>query len=341
MAETIDSGIYMIRCKIDNKVYIGQSIYLKRRMRDHQRKLETGTHPNTYLQHAVDKYGISNFDFRIVERCNYSDIDNKERYWIHYFRSSERDFGYNMEDGGHNGRKYSEDRVEALTGENNSMFGKHQTEEVKQKIQSANRGMNSILTVKDVSEIKKKYLSGKSQKELAEEYQVHISTINKIVRLKNWEWVEPQLNNAIFAKIDDQKLKVKNTVSDLSDSGLNYKEIAKIAECGASKVSQMLNGRQKVKEAQRAKMIAAVERDYKSGISKEDIMKKYNISKTSFTRYTSRIYNEQKENLIDSVYNLRKSGMLVKDIAYKLGLHRTTVTEYWKIAIKEHGNIEG
>ncbi len=341
MAEILDPGIYIIRNKIDGKVYIGQSIYLRRRITDHRRKLQQGCHPNTYLQHAVDRYGIQNFEFRIVERCSYNEIDERERYWIHKFKSDLREYGYNREDGGHNGRKYSPDRVESLCGKGNPMFGKHQTEETKEIIRSVNRGRNSILTVKDVSEIKTKYLTGMTQNDLAVAYGVHISTINKIVRLKNWAWVEPQLNDAIFTFLDNYWTKVDDEIFRLAKTDMTEEEIAKEVGCGLSHVNKLLVGRQKEKRSLQQNLIKSVIADFNAGISKKEIMEKYGISQTSYVRYTTEAFNARKSQMIEDVYRLRTAGLTVKEIAKRLELHRTTVTEYWKTAVKVHGNTEG
>ena len=71
--------------------------------------------------------------------------------------------------------------------------------------------------------------------------------------------------------------------------------------------------------------------DFLAGMSKRAIIAKYSISSTSYVRYTTDLYNEQKSKMIAEVHRLRASGMMVKDIAKELGLHRTTVTEYSKL----------
>ena len=56
-------GIYKIECIANNKVYIGQSINIKRRLYDHKTRLRKGTHKNKHLQNAWNKYGEDNFTF--------------------------------------------------------------------------------------------------------------------------------------------------------------------------------------------------------------------------------------------------------------------------------------
>lgn len=50
------SGIYIIKNNHDGKVYIGQSVDIKRRINHHKRQLIKGVHKNTYLQRAYNLY---------------------------------------------------------------------------------------------------------------------------------------------------------------------------------------------------------------------------------------------------------------------------------------------
>lgn len=94
------SGIYMIKNKIDNKLYIGQSKDVKCRWINHKSRLNCNNHPNNKLQNAWNKYGEENFDFILLEECNQDIIDEREIYWISYYNSANRDYGYNLSTGG-------------------------------------------------------------------------------------------------------------------------------------------------------------------------------------------------------------------------------------------------
>ena len=45
-------------------------------------------------------YGALNFKFEILERCEEKDLNERECYWIAHFKSTEREFGYNIQAGG-------------------------------------------------------------------------------------------------------------------------------------------------------------------------------------------------------------------------------------------------
>ena len=62
------TGVYEIKNKINNKRYIGSTIMsFTKRLEHHRCLLRNGTHKNTYLQRAWNKYGENNFEFNILE----------------------------------------------------------------------------------------------------------------------------------------------------------------------------------------------------------------------------------------------------------------------------------
>ena len=84
-------GIYKITNKINNKCYIGQSINIKRRFNGHK----SGDH-NEYLENAIKKYGIDNFNFEILEECKKNELNEKEIFYIKLYKSVNRRYGYNI-----------------------------------------------------------------------------------------------------------------------------------------------------------------------------------------------------------------------------------------------------
>ena len=61
------SGIYQIRNKVNNKIYIGHSINITLRWYTHIDRLMNNTHDNKKLQEDFNTYGLSNFGFSILE----------------------------------------------------------------------------------------------------------------------------------------------------------------------------------------------------------------------------------------------------------------------------------
>lgn len=92
-------GIYCFHNKVNNKRYIGQSVNIERRYRDHLNRCYNNSCEYSYLHKAINKYGIENFDFSILEICSNIELNIKEQYWISYYNSV-RPYGYNLTYGG-------------------------------------------------------------------------------------------------------------------------------------------------------------------------------------------------------------------------------------------------
>lgn len=95
-------GIYKITNKINNKAYIGQSLNIETRWKQHIANINSDK-DNTIYQ-ALRKYGLNNFNFEVVEECSENQLDEREIYWIAYYNSYEN--GYNMNRGGATGRLF-------------------------------------------------------------------------------------------------------------------------------------------------------------------------------------------------------------------------------------------
>lgn len=94
-------GIYKFINKINGKVYIGQSIDCNRRKighycSSHRPKSEEY---DSHFHRALRKYGRDNFDYEVIEECSKDKLNEREIYWIEYYRSC--DNGYNVSRGGH------------------------------------------------------------------------------------------------------------------------------------------------------------------------------------------------------------------------------------------------
>ncbi|MDD2286400.1 MAG: GIY-YIG nuclease family protein [Paludibacter sp.] len=90
-------GIYIISNVVNGKMYIGSSVDLKKRKRDHLRELRQNIHCNDRLQNSFNKYGEKNFKFEIVEHID--DRDNlieAEQNWINKTNAADKNVGLNI-----------------------------------------------------------------------------------------------------------------------------------------------------------------------------------------------------------------------------------------------------
>ena len=97
-------GIYHITNLKSGKVYIGQSIDIYKRFRDHKAALNGGYHQNRYLQNAWNKNGETNFIFGILEECAEDDLVKKEQFWIDFYGGINDSANYNFREAGSRGK---------------------------------------------------------------------------------------------------------------------------------------------------------------------------------------------------------------------------------------------
>lgn len=90
------SGVYMILNTKNEKVYIGQTRDLYKRIVRHISDLNLNKHANVYLQNSWNKRGLKSFSFFIVEYCDVSILNSRESYWMNYYSSYDREYGYNL-----------------------------------------------------------------------------------------------------------------------------------------------------------------------------------------------------------------------------------------------------
>ena len=89
--------IYLIKNKINEKIYIGSAIGHYRRKAQHFYLLRRNIHWNSHLQSAYNKYGEENMEFSVIEFIDdLSKLSEKESFYIKKFKSTNKLFGYNI-----------------------------------------------------------------------------------------------------------------------------------------------------------------------------------------------------------------------------------------------------
>lgn len=96
-------GIYKITNEETGQCYIGQSVDLRIRIRDHIKAgLGINTSNNRFYS-EMKNIGPEQFTYEILEHCNRSKLNEQERFWINYYKAIE--WGYNSTQGNKNGEK--------------------------------------------------------------------------------------------------------------------------------------------------------------------------------------------------------------------------------------------
>ena len=91
------SGVYMLTCRVNGKRYVGQSVNIKRRMKEHKSVRDC----KTVISKAIAKYGWDAFDKTVLEFCPVEELDEKEIYYIAKLKPE-----YNLAEGGSGPRGY-------------------------------------------------------------------------------------------------------------------------------------------------------------------------------------------------------------------------------------------
>lgn len=79
-------GIYKITNITNSHCYIGQSRNIENRWKNHKKCTYNSDKWNYPLYSAFRKYGLENFTFEIIEECTINELNEKEIYWIKYYR---------------------------------------------------------------------------------------------------------------------------------------------------------------------------------------------------------------------------------------------------------------
>ena len=75
-------GIYQIINKVNGKSYIGQSVNLEHRKRNHFHLLRNNKNHNSKLQNSFNKYGQENFEFIFLTICKKEKLTEMEQFFV-------------------------------------------------------------------------------------------------------------------------------------------------------------------------------------------------------------------------------------------------------------------
>lgn len=90
---TTHIGIYKITNIETGQCYIGQSVDLRSRIRDHIKAGLGINSSNNKFYSEMKNIGPEKFMYEIIEECPRDQLNERERYWINFYEST--DWGYN------------------------------------------------------------------------------------------------------------------------------------------------------------------------------------------------------------------------------------------------------
>lgn len=104
--------IYLIENKVNGNKYIGQTVMpLNKRWLAHIQ--ESKTFSERPLYRAMNKYGLDNFNIRVIEETTEDKLSEREIYWIEHFNSYNN--GYNATTGGERSNTIRDDVKERIS----------------------------------------------------------------------------------------------------------------------------------------------------------------------------------------------------------------------------------
>jgi len=180
--------IYMFTNKVNGMKYVGQTIRERARYRAHIDRCES------FIDRAITKYGIENFEYDVLHRCNgtrenvIGELNFFEKKYIKKYDCICPN-GYNMTSGGDNPESYSEETINKMSESHKGRIPwnkglSKETDERLKKLSDKTKGRISPLRGRKVgpfSEEHKRRLSenATNRKPISEETKKKLSEASK------------------------------------------------------------------------------------------------------------------------------------------------------------------
>ena len=230
-------GIYCIKNTVNSKVYVGKAKDIYKRISEHIRLLrKKSKNENRHLINAWFKYGEDVFEYFVIEELEFNEeiLKIKELYWIDNYKSTDRQFGYNLWRDSSTQMFVHEETKQLLSekyqGVNNPNYGNNWTQEQKEQM----------------SKIKKEQYA-------KNEVVINVDACKKGSRIRNENWEkDPTLKEKMkkrvsesiteykfyqYNKITGELIKIWNSIHDILLENPSWKRHNIYAACSGEKPS--------------------------------------------------------------------------------------------------------
>lgn len=310
------SGIYKIVNIVNNKLYIGKAFNINNRFRRHIYELNNNKHNNEHLQSVWNKYGEKNFKFEILKECHIDDLNDNEEYFIRYYSSNNRKYGYNKTIGGDGGDTFTnnirkeeirEKQSKALKGRTPWNKDKHNCfdECAIQKISSANTGKKRTL------EQRQNISNAVKGKKRSDTVRQNISNGKK-----GKSHVAP--SDETIEKIRQSNLGKKRS-EETRQNISNSKKGKKLSQEHKDKMSASMKGKNTFKRSEETKQKLS---EIRKNIWKDEEYRK------KYSEKHKKIKDEQIEEIL---LEIKEGKKLQKDIAKKYNISPSMISQYKKL----------
>lgn len=221
----IYSGVYMINFP-NNKKYIGISNNIKRRMNEHNIDFRN----NLPIERAIQKYGKIK-DFILLEEISAENrglMREREKYWIAKYHSNNREFGYNISEGG--------DGADIGSKNSQAKFTEEQIQQIYQELKECKETMTNIAKKYNIDLSSLSYINnGKTYFHSSEFYPIRNNSqrIKKGIQNYNSKFNEEILDEIFIL---------------LKENNLTMKEIANKFNVAESTIHNINNGKTYIRE---------------------------------------------------------------------------------------------
>lgn len=189
------SNIYIIKNKINNKVYIGLTTRcIQIRFKEHLKLLKSNE--NQIIHKAIKKHGKENFYVELLEECDKNILDEKEKFYIKKYNSIQN--GYNVTLGGRGYTPVPTTIKPSIVNEIINLYKEGQSLRNLETIYKINKSKISLLlknnniTIRNknnrilnnkinIDELKVLLINNKSYKDIAIHFNVSRNAISKAV----------------------------------------------------------------------------------------------------------------------------------------------------------------
>lgn len=221
--------IYKITNIINNKIYIGKTIDIKKRIAKYKRSLNRSS--SQIIIKSMMKYGFENFVFEVVDETDIlEELNNKEKYYIKLYDSMNTKIGYNMTSGGDGGDTISnhpdkniilKKRDVKISGINSYLYRHDLEEHIEEMIE-----LNSI---------------GMSANDLAKKFNCSEKAIrSRIPNYNNISSSNHNKGNESYQYRHDLDENI-NKIIEMRNQKITIKNICKIFNCSTKALYKRLN----------------------------------------------------------------------------------------------------
>ena len=216
------SGVYAIKC-VDGRCYVGGTVNVRRRWKDHRGKLRLGRHGCSPLQCAYDELGEGSFSYDVLEFVDPAGLLEAEQRWMDQLQAVERGFNRAPQAGSNKGYRHTDEAKQkmsvAMLGRAPSsatrkligaasrgrrhtpeaktkmalvQIGRRATESAKASLSAAKRGSrneSAKLTEAMVIDLRRRAAAGESRARLCAEFGISEASASMIINRRRWKHI--------------------------------------------------------------------------------------------------------------------------------------------------------